>query len=83
MARALPEWLLGLAIGFPIDKKENVTRLLLHDDLELLDEHRWEKARISGNCKQSKGKKGIKTLAVPQTHKRPLRVCWRWRGRRG
>ncbi len=65
MARALPERPLGLAIGFPIDKKENVPRLFLHDRLELLDEHRWEKARISGNRKQSKGKKGVKTLAVP------------------
>src|SRR5262245_4993406 len=82
MARALPERPLGLAISFPIDKKKNVPRLFLHDRLELLDEHRWKKARISGNGKQSKGKEGIKTLAVPQTHKRPFRVRWRWWGRR-
>src|SRR4030095_11662676 len=68
MARALPERPLGLAIGFPIDKKENVTRLFLHDRLELLDEHCWEKTRISGNGKQSKSKKSVKTLAVSQAH---------------
>jgi hypothetical protein len=65
MAWALPEWTLGLAIGFPIDKKQNVPRLFLHDGLEFVDEYRWEKTRISGYGKQRKGKKGIKTLAVP------------------
>ena len=72
LARALPEGTLGLTIGFPIGKKEDMACLLLHDELKRLDEAQWEKAGISGQRKQGKGKKSIKTLAVPPDAERPI-----------
>src|SRR5262249_55415908 len=58
--------------GNPVDKKQDMPRLLLHDRLEAVDQFRREEARSFRQREQAEGKETVDTLAEPGDHECPF-----------
>jgi hypothetical protein len=63
---------LGLPVGSPINKEDNMAGFFLYHRLKRLDQLTGQKPRLPGQAKEAKGKEGIKALGIAQPQERPF-----------